>query len=198
MSDLVPILPRLAGLNHVAFATADLDGTIAYWRDLIGLRLVLGYEERDIRQYFFAISPSMLISFFDWPQVEPVPYKRHGEPVSGPFSFDHVAIGLLDEEAVWQMQDRLVAAGFPVSDVIDHGFLHSIYSYDPNHIPVEFNCMVEGVNLFESPLLVDPHAPPAARQGAEPQADRWPLSDKGLQEERIMTPGEGYSLFTKD
>ena len=190
-----PHLPRLAGLNHVAFATADLESTIAYWRDLIGLRLVLGYEDMAIRQYFFAISPTMLISFFDWPQVEKPAYKRHGEPVSGPFTFDHVAIGLADEEAVWQMQGRLEAGGFPVSDVIDHGFLRSIYSYDPNHIPVEFNCMVEGVELFSAPILADPHAPPAAHQGAEPQPGRWPDTPKDRQDERIVLPGEGYTLF---
>jgi catechol 2,3-dioxygenase-like lactoylglutathione lyase family enzyme len=191
-------LPRLAGLNHVAFATADLDTTIAYWRDLIGLRLVLGYEDRQIRQYFFAISPSMLISFFDWPEVKPPPYKRHGEPVSGPFAFDHIAIGLVDEEAVWQMQARLAAANFPVSDMVDHGFLRSIYSYDPNHIPVEYNCMVAEIELFDNPLLNDPHAPPAARQGAAPQADRWVPTAPQQPDERIVVPGEGYTFFRTD
>ncbi len=195
-------LPRLAGLNHVAFATSDLESTIAYWRDLIGLRLILGYEDMDIRQYFFAISPAMLISFFNWPQVEKPAYKRHGEPVSGPFGFDHVAIGLADEEAVWQMQVRLASAGFPVSDMVDHGFLRSIYSYDPNHIPVEYNCMVPGIELFDVPLLRDPHAPPAALEGAEPCPERWGKTDSSptadLLDERVVVPGEGYTFFKPD
>ena len=190
-------LPRLAGLNHVAFATADLNTTITYWRDLIGLRLVLGYEDDTIRQYFFAISPTMLISFFDWPEVLAPPYKRHGEPVSGPFAFDHVAIGLADEEAVWQMQARLDAAGFPVSDMVDHGFLYSIYSYDPNHIPVEFNSMVPGIELFEQPLLNDPHAPPVAREGFLPRPERWPAVP-AEQGERVVITGEGHGFFKKN
>ena len=28
------------------------------------------------------------------------------------------------------------AAGFNCSDVIDHGFIHSIYAFDPNGIPI--------------------------------------------------------------
>ncbi|MDX9766045.1 MAG: VOC family protein [Ectothiorhodospiraceae bacterium] len=183
-------LPRLTGLNHVAFATADLDATIAFWRDLIGLRLVFGCPEAVGRQYFFEIAPGSLISFFEWEGVEPPPYKHHGAPVRGPFAFDHLAIGVADLDALWQMQARLDAADIPVSDVVDHGFLYSIYSHDPNHIPLEFNCRVPGVDVSAQPRMGDPQASALALEGAEPRSDRWPegrMDPTG----RVIVPGGG-------
>lgn len=35
------------------------------------------------------------------------------------------------------------AVGFPVSDVIDHGLIRSIYAHGPNGIPIEFSHNVE-------------------------------------------------------
>jgi len=68
--------------------------------------------------------------------------KDHGRPVRGPFIFDHVSFGVETEEELWELKDKLKAAGFEVSDVIDHGFIHSIYSFDPNGIPIEFSVNV--------------------------------------------------------
>jgi len=33
---------RYNGVNHLAMATGDMDGTIRFWRDLLGFRLVAG------------------------------------------------------------------------------------------------------------------------------------------------------------
>ena len=33
-------MARFTGINHLALATGDMDATIRYWRDLLGLRLV--------------------------------------------------------------------------------------------------------------------------------------------------------------
>ena len=33
---------RFNGINHLAMATGDMDKTILYWRDLLGMRLVGG------------------------------------------------------------------------------------------------------------------------------------------------------------
>jgi len=31
---------KFCGINHLAVATGDLDSTILFWRDLLGMRLV--------------------------------------------------------------------------------------------------------------------------------------------------------------
>ena len=122
------------GINHLAMVTCDMDRTIRFWRDLLGMRLVGGLGGKSYRHYFFEISAHDMIAFFEWPEVENMPEKDHGVPVKGPFSFDHVSIGVSDKDTLWEIKDRLEAAEFWVSEVIDHGFIHSIYAFDPNNI----------------------------------------------------------------
>ncbi len=128
---------KFNGINHLAMATGDMDATIRFWRDLLGMRLVAGLGEPGFRHYFFEISETDLIAFFEWGGVKPVKPKEHGEPVKGPFVFDHVSFGMESDQALWELKDKLDAAGFECSDMIDHGFIHSIYAFDPNGIPIE-------------------------------------------------------------
>ncbi len=187
---------KLTGLNHLALVTQDMDKTIHFWRDLLGMRLVVGLGSPGYRQYFFEISENDLVAFFEWPDVEPVPYKRHGDPVSGPFMFDHVSFGVEKEEDLWELADKLAEADFPVSDVIDHGFIHSIYTYDPNRIPLEFSHNVKGVDIRKNPLMADKAPPPAALEGPDPVPGWWPeVEEPTPEDERIITPGEGSGMF---
>jgi catechol 2,3-dioxygenase-like lactoylglutathione lyase family enzyme len=156
---------KFNGVNHLAMATGDMDKTIRFWRDLLGMRLVAGLGGPGYRHYFFEISPHDLIAFFEWPNVEPVREKDHGEPVRGAFVFDHVSFGVETEDDLWALKDRLAAAGFEVSEVVDHGFIHSIYTHDPNGIPVEFSHNVEGVDVRAHPRMADAEPTVAAREG---------------------------------
>jgi catechol 2,3-dioxygenase-like lactoylglutathione lyase family enzyme len=184
------------GVNHLAMATGDMDKTIRFWRDLLGMRLVAGLGQPGYRHYFFEISEADLIAFFEWPGVEPVTEKEHGRPVSGPYIFDHVSFGVEKEDDLWSLKDKLESAGFPVSDVIDHGFIHSIYAYDPNGIPIEFSHNVMGVNIRKEPQMRDAAPSRITLEGAEPQSRIWPKAAMPTpKSERIVYPGAGSELF---
>lgn len=184
------------GFNHLAMATGDLDATIRFWRDLLGLRLVAGLGRPGFRHYFFEISPNDLIAFFEWNQVEPAQPKDHGAPVKGPFIFDHVSIGVEAEEELYEIKDKLSAAGFWCSDVIDHGFIHSIYSYDPNNIPIEFSAPVAGVEPREQPVMVDHQPSDIALEGPDPQPGHWPEVTRHTPEvDKVAYPGAGRELM---
>ena len=60
-----------------------------------------------------------------------------------------------EERYEWELKDKLEAAGFQVSDAINHGFIHSIYTYDPNGIPIEFSHNVEGIDIRKEPQMRD-------------------------------------------
>lgn len=188
------------GVNHLAMATGDMDRTIRFWRDLLGMRLIAGFGQPGYRQYFFEISESCAIAFFEWPSVRPVEEKEHGKMVSGPFAFDHISFGVETEDDLWALKDSIDAAGFWVSEVIDHGFIHSIYSFDPNGIPVEFSRNVRDIDIRRSPLMTDPEPTEIAQEGSDPQVSAWPsaVGSTPVSERRIY-PGEGlrYSKGTK-
>jgi catechol 2,3-dioxygenase-like lactoylglutathione lyase family enzyme len=187
---------RFNGVNHLAMATGDMDRTIRFWRDLVGMRLVAGLGQLGYRHYFFQISDTDLLAFFEWPGVKPVPQKDHGRPVKGPFIFDHISFGVETEDDLWELKDKLEAAGFHVSDMIDHGFIHSIYAFDPNGIPIEFSHNVERVDIRKEPQMRDTTPSKAALEGAEAQAGQWPgVKKPAFPSKRVIYPGAGSELF---
>jgi catechol 2,3-dioxygenase-like lactoylglutathione lyase family enzyme len=189
-------MAKFNGVNHLAMATGDMDKTIRFWRDLLGMRLVAGLGRKGYRHYFLEISAHDLLAFFEWPGVEPITEKDHGAPVTGRFAFDHVSFGVETEEDLWELKDKLEAAGFWVSEVIDHGFIHSIYSFDPNNIPVEFSWSIKGHEIRKNPVMADHEPSAVTREGSEPQPGIWPtVSDPTPLSDRKVYPGAGSELF---
>lgn len=187
---------RFNGVNHLAMVTGDMDRTIRFWRDLLGMRLVAGLGRFGYRHYFFELSDTDLVAFFEWPGVKAMPEKDHGEPVDGPFIFDHVSFGVETEDELWTLKDQLEAAGFDVSNVIDHGFIHSIYSFDPNGIPIEFSVGVPGRDVRQNPIIVDANPSNVTLEGSEPVPDTWPAATRPTPEsQRIAHRGVGSELF---
>lgn len=187
---------RYTGVNHLAMATRDMEQTIRFYRDLLGMRLLVGLGRPGYRHYFFEISEHDMIAFFEWPDVEPIPEKDHGVPVKGPFAFDHVSIEVAEESDLWKIKDRLEAAEFWVSEVVDHGFIHSIYAFDPNHIAIEFSAPVAEVDVRTHPKMRDKQPAKAAREGPDPQAEIWPeIKTSTPPEDRTVYPGEGRTLL---
>ena len=187
---------KFNGVNHLAMVTGDMDSTIRFWRDLLGMRLVAGLGRQGYRHYFFQLSDTDLVAFFEWSDIKPVPKKDHGEPVKGPFVFDHVSFGVATENDLWELKDKLEAAGFDVSEIIDHGFIHSIYSFDPNGIPIEFSVNVQGRDVRKNPAIVDVNPSDITSEGSEPLPNKWPEvktpTDISM---RIVYPGAGSELF---
>jgi len=185
-----------SGVNHLALATGAMDKTIRFWRDLLGMRLVAGLGRPGYRQYFFQISDRDMIAFFEWPDVVPIEEKEHGRPVSGPFAFDHVSFGVETEDDLWELKDRIAAAGSWISEVIDHGFIHSIYTYDPNGIPIEFSRVIPECDILKSPVMADREPTRTAQEGSEPQPERWPpVTNPTPKHERKVYSGMGSELF---
>jgi catechol 2,3-dioxygenase-like lactoylglutathione lyase family enzyme len=188
-------MTRYTGINHLAMVTGDMDATIHFWRDLLGARLVAGLGNGKYRHYFFELSSEDMIAFFEWPEVEKIPHKDHGVPVRGPAAFDHVALGVESDRDLVELKKKLEAAGFWVSEIIDHGFIHSIYSFDPNRIPIEFSAPVKEVDVRTNPRMCDRQPSQAAGEGADPVPGRWPevAADDPVSDDQVY-PGEGRIL----
>ena len=187
---------KYTGVNHLAMATGDLDRTILFWRDLLEMRMIAGVGEPGFKHYFFEIAPNDLIAFFEWNDVEAAPPRIHGTPVKGPFIFDHVSFGVEKSEDLWEIKDKLEAAGFACTDVKDHGFIHSIYAHDPNGIPIEFSWPVDGINIHERPILADSAPSDLAKHGAEPVPGKWPAVTQPTDEkDKKLLKSVGSELY---
>ncbi len=181
------------GINHLAMVTSDMEKTVHFWRDLLGMRLVVGLGHPGYRHYFFEITNTDSIAFFEWPHVQPIEEKDHGAPVRGPLAFDHLSFGVEKAEELWELKDRLEVNGFWVSEIVDHGFILSLYSFDPNNIPIEFSYPVPEFDVHTHPIMIDSHPTPGALEGSEPRSDRWERISSPTTD-RTVYPGEAESV----
>ncbi len=83
--------------------------------------------------------------------------------------FDHLSFNLPDENALHELRNRLMAYGCEVTDVVDHGFIHSIYFNDPNGIALEASWWVVDptgriADYADPELFSDPNPVPAVRE----------------------------------
>ncbi|MGE4441746.1 MAG: VOC family protein [Desulfomicrobium sp.] len=186
-------MAAFTGINHLAMVTADMDRTVHFWRDLLGMRLVVGLGHQGYRHYFFEITDKDMIAFFEWPGVQSIAEKDHGAPVRGPLAFDHVSFGVESLEELGRLKDLLEANGFWASEFVDHGFIISLYSFDPNNIPIEFSYAVPDYDVHAHPIMIDSNPVPAGQEGSEPRPNRW-RGDVISESDRGIYPGEAEAV----
>jgi len=183
----------IKGINHLAFITNDMPGTIRFYRDLLGLRLVSGIGHDGFRHYFFQMGNGQ-VAFFEYDIAQPMRRdKFHGTPTSEPRGFDHVAFTVESKEALFSLKDKLEAAGVKVHGAVDHGTIWSIYFFDPNNIPLEasWDC----IELVKTPAIEDDDPLPISAEGSEPQPGHWPeVTDPTPPEEMVAHSGNGFPM----
>ena len=128
--------PHWRGINHLAMVTPDMDATTRFYHGVLGMRLVCTTMAGPMRHYFFELGPQNTIAFFEVKGM-PTYAKPAGAPSSKPIQFDHLSFNLADEEALVDLQKRLAEAGCECTEVVDHGFVRSVYFTDPNGIALE-------------------------------------------------------------
>lgn len=115
-----------------------MDATVRFYHGVLGARLVAHLGNRAFRHYFFEVGPEQTVAFFEY-KNEPVKAfaKPAGMPDPRAIQFDHLSLNLTDERALEDLQSRLKENGCEVTDIVDHGFVRSIYFTDPNGISLE-------------------------------------------------------------
>jgi uncharacterized protein (TIGR03086 family) len=133
-------VPAFAGINHLALVTDDMDKTTRFYRDVLGCRLVATsaatIDGEKLRHYFFSLGAGNTVAFFEFPSVQLAPERPMAQAVDG-VQFDHVSFDMASYEDLLTLRKRLEAYGVPVTRIVDHDFVHSIYFKDPNHIALE-------------------------------------------------------------
>ena len=102
---------KFKGINHLAMVTGDMEKTVRFYRDVLGLPLVATTGNRPelypYRHYFFALGEGNTIAFFEWPGMVDEFHKPAGAPASGRVQFDHVSFNVESEEVLLELKTRL-------------------------------------------------------------------------------------------
>jgi catechol 2,3-dioxygenase-like lactoylglutathione lyase family enzyme len=162
--------PHWRGINHLALITTDMDATVRFYHGVLGARLVAHLGNESFRHYFFEFGPQNTVAFFEYRGIELEPFaKPAGIPDPRAVQFDHLSFNLPDEEALLALRDRLKRAGCEVTDVVDHGFIRSVYFTDPNGIALEASFWVTDAtgrpaDYADEGLFSDPRPVPAVEE----------------------------------
>jgi catechol 2,3-dioxygenase-like lactoylglutathione lyase family enzyme len=149
---------QLTGINHLALVCHNMEETLTFYRDVLGMPLIKTIALPDGGQhFFFDCGGGSSVAFFWWEDapaaapgiasVEDFPAK----PKSAIGSMNHVAFSV-PEDRLEDYRLRLEAAGVPVLPmVVNHDdsefgvarnvhpgvFVRSVYFRDPNGIMLE-------------------------------------------------------------
>lgn len=158
---------KYCGIADVALVTNDMEKTVRFYQDVLGMSVLVTYageiNGQQVRHYFFGLGSSSCLSFFEWPDVELSPRKDAGVPAAGR-QFDHVTIGVESEEVLINLQDRVRSVNLHAGEIVDHGFARVIYFEDPNGITLCFAVWTR--DLEKEPVFHDSEPVAALQQAA--------------------------------
>jgi len=140
--------PAIRRLHHFAWRCKDAEETCRFYEDLLGLPLAHVIKSDHVPStgehapyvhLFFQMADGSYIAFFDLGDntaPEPSP--------NTPAWVTHFAMELDAPEEVAAARERLIDAGVDVIGVTDHGFVQSIYFFDPNGLRLELTARMTG------------------------------------------------------
>ncbi|MFC7229845.1 VOC family protein [Salinirubellus salinus] len=123
----------VVGTDHVTLEGTDPAETIAFYRDLLGLPLVLSQPNLDrnhLTHLYFDTGDGRLLTFFVHEDRE-----RVDLPDPDPGQVHHLAFRI-EADAVAETYAALEDAGKPVSEY-DRGAFHALYTEDHNGLTIE-------------------------------------------------------------
>jgi glyoxylase I family protein len=138
---------RIAGLHHVTVICRDVERSVDFYRNLLGMRLVkqtVNEDDRGARHLFFGDEegrPGTLLTCLEYPELD--------EGAVGRGSTHHFALAVESEEELAGWLDYLHSRGIPCTDVMDRTYFKSIYLRDPDGHIVELASVGPGVTVDE-------------------------------------------------
>lgn len=130
-----PVQLKLRGLHHVTAISADLDRTVSFYRDLLGMTLIkrtTNEDDPEARHFYFGdaeATPGSIVTFMEYSSME------QGSIGVGVVHHFALRAGSLDELNAWH--EHLNAHGVQATEPINRTYYSSIYFRDPDGNIVE-------------------------------------------------------------
>ena len=143
-----------SGINHLAVVCEDMDRTVDFYTNVLGMPLTKTIDLRDGRgkHYFFDCGGGDQLAFFWFPKgPESVESDEYRRITATPGTMNHVAFNVAPEK-IDEYQKKLGALGIECTEVVNHDdspsgvsedispstFVRSIYFKDPDGMQLEF------------------------------------------------------------
>jgi catechol 2,3-dioxygenase-like lactoylglutathione lyase family enzyme len=177
------------GLHHFAWRCRDAEETRHFYEDLLGLPLAHVIKADHVPStgeycpyvhVFFEMRDGSYIAFFDLgDNVAAAPSPNT------PAWCNHLALKMNSVDEVMDAKKRLEAAGIDVVGVTDHGFVQSIYFFDPNGIRLEL-C----AQIASEPQMIE------ESRSSHEQLAEWTLRKQRWRADRIDAEATAQSSHT--
>jgi glyoxylase I family protein len=134
---------RIAGIHHITLLCRSLDQSTAFYRNLLGMRMVkqtLNEDDQGARHLFFGDEegrPGTLVTCLEYPELEP--------GTVGVGSTHHFALTVDSEDELHAWHGYLTGQAVPCTEVMDRKFFKSIYLRDPDGHIVELATAGPGI-----------------------------------------------------
>jgi catechol 2,3-dioxygenase-like lactoylglutathione lyase family enzyme len=124
---------RITGIHHITLLVANLDRSLAFYRNVLGMRLVeqtVNDDDGSARHFIFGDADGQpLVTCLEYPDLD------EGKVGRGSTHHFALAVGTEEELAAWR--GYLTEKGIPTTDVLDRTGTKSIYLRDPDGHIVE-------------------------------------------------------------
>jgi catechol 2,3-dioxygenase-like lactoylglutathione lyase family enzyme len=138
---------RITGLHHITLIVASVERSVAFYRDVLGLRIVkqtLNQDDPNARHFYFGDaegSPGTVLSVMEYPQME--------EGTVGRGSTHHFALCVEADDELEAWRGYLTSRGVACTEVLDRIYFKSVYLRDPDGHIVEIATRGPGFTVDE-------------------------------------------------
>jgi catechol 2,3-dioxygenase-like lactoylglutathione lyase family enzyme len=163
---------ELRGVNHLALVCRDMERTVDFYTNVLGMPLVKTIElpAGMGQHFFFDCGGGDCLAFFWFPNAPdgvpgisaPAARPDLGDLTSAIGSMNHVAFDVAPEK-IEEYRDRLIAAGVDCTEIANHDdsewgisdqmhsgvYVRSVYFQDPDGILLEFACWMREFTLSD-------------------------------------------------
>ena len=147
-----PAEPRrlqLRGLHHVTLICSNLDRSTAFYRDVLGLRLVkrtVNHDDQGAKHFYFGDAlgaPGTVVTCLEYPGMD--------EGAVGRGSTHHFAFTVETAEELDGWKRYLESRGIGCTERLDRTWFSSIYLRDPDGHVIELATRGPGFTVDETP-----------------------------------------------
>ncbi|MGH2823133.1 MAG: AbgT family transporter [Thermoleophilaceae bacterium] len=138
---------RIAGLHHVTVICRDVERSVDFYRNLLGMRLVkqtVNEDDQGARHLFFGDEegkPGTIVTCLEYPELD--------EGSVGRGSTHHFALSVESEEELMGWHAYLTSRGIPCTEVMDRTYFKSLYLRDPDGHIIELATAGPGLTADE-------------------------------------------------